>query len=267
MSSEPGVIRVRNTKCPFGDQVRKSPELCKMTSSVFGGIAARNFGYAKVVLDKRIAIGDECCQVSIYVDESAALEFDGDEYHNYKGEARATSSSFEVSERIAKKMDRMWLESVKNDSAVGRRPLLVSTSPAMREALATVDVIGQTTASVLITGETGVGKEVIARAIHAVSKCWNKGFEAVNCGAIPEGLVESILFGHERGAFTGAYEVHHGLFERADGGTLFLDEVDSLPLLAQVRLLRVLQEGNTCALAASKPCSAMPVLLPRRASH
>ncbi|MDE2090224.1 MAG: sigma-54-dependent Fis family transcriptional regulator, partial [Gammaproteobacteria bacterium] len=98
-----------------------------------------------------------------------------------------------------------------------------------------------THAAVLITGETGVGKEVIARAIHAMSPRWNKKFIAVNCGAIPEGLIESHLFGHERGAFTNAYEVHHGFFERAEGGTLFLDEIDSLPLPAQVRLLRVLE--------------------------
>jgi len=89
-----------------------------------------------------------------------------------------------------------------------------------------------------------VGKEVIARRIHAMSERWNRNFVAVNCGAIPENLVETTLFGHERGAFTGAYEVHHGLFEQAEGGSLFLDEIDSLPLAAQVRLLRVLQGGE-----------------------
>ena len=99
-------------------------------------------------------------------------------------------------------------------------------------------------ATVLVTGETGVGKEVVARALHALSERWNKSFVAVNCGAIPETLIETTLFGHEKGAFTGAYEVHHGLFHRAEGGTLFLDEVNSLSAATQVKLLRVLQEGE-----------------------
>jgi len=114
----------------------------------------------------------------------------------------------------------------------------------MLKVLETVAVAAPTTATVLITGETGVGKEVVARRIHALSERWNKSFVAVNCGAIPESLVETVLFGHERGAFTGAYEVHHGLFERAEGGSLFLDEIDSLPLATQARLLRVLQNGE-----------------------
>jgi transcriptional regulator with PAS, ATPase and Fis domain len=114
----------------------------------------------------------------------------------------------------------------------------------MLNALEIVKVVAPTTATVLITGETGVGKEVIARRIHALSERWNRNFVAVNCGAIPENLVETTLFGHERGAFTGAYEVHHGLFEQAEGGSLFLDEIDSLPLAAQARLLRVLQGGE-----------------------
>ena len=114
----------------------------------------------------------------------------------------------------------------------------------MPDALQTIKVVAPTRATVLITGETGVGKEVIARRIHALSERWNKNFVAVNCGAIPENLVETTLFGHERGAFTGAYEVHHGLFEQAEGGSLFLDEIDSLPLSTQARLLRVLQGGE-----------------------
>jgi DNA-binding NtrC family response regulator len=95
-----------------------------------------------------------------------------------------------------------------------------------------------------VTGETGVGKEVIARAIHALSDRADRDLLAVNCGAILETLIESALFGHEKGAFTDAYNVHHGFFERADRGTLFLDEIDCLPLSAQARLLRVLQEGD-----------------------
>ncbi|WP_296700639.1 sigma-54 interaction domain-containing protein [Thiocapsa sp. UBA6158] len=96
----------------------------------------------------------------------------------------------------------------------------------------------------MITGETGCGKELVARALHGLSARRDKPMVTVNCGAIPENLVETALFGHEKGAFTGAYEVHHGYFERAEKGTLFLDEIDSLPLSAQAKLLRVIQEGE-----------------------
>src|SRR5438309_886990 len=97
---------------------------------------------------------------------------------------------------------------------------------------------------ILITGESGVGKEVIARAVHGSSERAGKPFVAVNCGAIPENLVESILFGHEKGSFTGAHEKHLGKFQEANGGTLFLDEVGELPLDIQVKLLRALQESE-----------------------
>jgi DNA-binding NtrC family response regulator len=106
---------------------------------------------------------------------------------------------------------------------------------------------------VLIEGESGVGKELIARAIHGSSERRSKPFITVNCGAIPDNLVESILFGHEKGAFTGATERHTGKFVEASGGTLFLDEVSELPLAAQVKLLRALQEGEVEAVGGRKP--------------
>ena len=105
----------------------------------------------------------------------------------------------------------------------------------------------------LITGESGVGKEVIARALHGASDRAGKPFIAVNCGALPANLVESILFGHEKGAFTGAHEKHAGKFVEANGGTLFLDEIGELPLDMQVKLLRALQEGEVDPVGGKRP--------------
>jgi len=121
---------------------------------------------------------------------------------------------------------------------------VISRSPAMQPALRAVEKAAASVIPVLIEGESGVGKELIARAIHGSGARRAKPFVAVNCGALPETLVESILFGHEKGAFTGATEKHTGKFVEADGGTLFLDEVGELPLPAQVKLLRALQEGE-----------------------
>jgi transcriptional regulator with GAF, ATPase, and Fis domain len=122
--------------------------------------------------------------------------------------------------------------------------LVVAVSPAMRRVVhEIVPLVAARDTTVLVRGETGTGKEVVARRIHALSRRSARPFLAVNCGALPEGLVESALFGHERGAFTGAVGRHRGVFERAHGGTLLLDEVGELPKPAQAKLLRVLQEG------------------------
>jgi DNA-binding NtrC family response regulator len=130
---------------------------------------------------------------------------------------------------------------------------LIASAPAM----ATVVRLGQRGAAsnipILLLGESGVGKEVIARAIQSSSERRGKPFVAVNCGAIPENLVESILFGHEKGSFTGAHEKHAGKFVEASGGTLFLDEVGELPLDIQVKLLRALQEGEVDPVGARRP--------------
>jgi len=119
---------------------------------------------------------------------------------------------------------------------------LIGRSPAMQTAYKQVGRVAGTDATVLLLGETGTGKELIARAVYQHSKRADKPFLAINCGAIPENLIESELFGHERGAFTGADQKRIGKFEQCHGGTLFLDEVGELPPLAQVKLLRVLQE-------------------------
>src|SRR6195256_5152135 len=121
---------------------------------------------------------------------------------------------------------------------------IVTRSARMLTVLRTAEKAAASSIAVLIEGESGVGKELIARAIHGSGERRAKPFVTVNCGAIPENLVESALFGHEKGAFTGAAERHAGKFVDASGGTLFLDEIGELPLAAQVKLLRVLQEGE-----------------------
>jgi len=130
---------------------------------------------------------------------------------------------------------------------------IVTRSTRMREVLRAAEKTAASAIPVLIEGESGVGKELIARAIHGSGERRAKPFIAVNCGAIPENLVESVLFGHEKGAFTGATERHLGKFVEASGGTLFLDEVGELPLPAQVKLLRALQENQVEPVGARKP--------------
>ena len=112
--------------------------------------------------------------------------------------------------------------------------------------------VAPTEISVLVTGESGVGKEVFPRIIHQLSKRKHGKYIAVNCGAIPEGTIDSELFGHEKGAFTGATQNRSGYFEEANGGTIFLDEVGELPAATQVRLLRVLENGEFLRVGSSK---------------
>jgi DNA-binding NtrC family response regulator len=130
---------------------------------------------------------------------------------------------------------------------------IITRSPRMLAVLRVAEKAAASAIPVLIEGESGAGKELIARAIHGSSERRAKPFLAVNCGAIPDNLVESLLFGHEKGAFTGATERHSGKFLEASGGTLFLDEVGELPLPAQVKLLRAIQEGEVEPVGARKP--------------
>ena len=130
---------------------------------------------------------------------------------------------------------------------------IITKSPAMQAVLRIAEKAAGSNIPVLISGESGVGKELIARAIHGSGERRSKPFVAVNCGAMPENLIESILFGHEKGSFTGATERHVGKFVEASGGTLFLDEVGELPLAAQVKLLRAIQEGEVEPVGARRP--------------
>ncbi len=130
---------------------------------------------------------------------------------------------------------------------------MIASAPAMRQVIRLAERAAASDIPVLILGESGVGKEVVARCIQGASNRAGKPFVTVNCGAIPENLVESILFGHEKGAFTGAVAKSPGKFVEADGGTLFLDEVGELPLDTQVKLLRALQEGEVDAVGSRRP--------------
>lgn len=131
-------------------------------------------------------------------------------------------------------------------------PELVGGSRKMAELLQMIELVAPTGSTVLLTGETGTGKEVVARRIHFCSERPGGPFVSVNCAALPEGLIESELFGYERGAFTGAAGARPGYFEEANGGTLFLDEVAELPLVLQPKLLRALQEREVRRLGASR---------------
>src|SRR5579863_4720660 len=130
---------------------------------------------------------------------------------------------------------------------------IITKSAAVHAVLRMAEKAAASTIPVFISGESGVGKELIARAIHGSGERRAKPFVAVNCGAMPENLIESILFGHEKGSFTGATERHIGKFVEASGGTLFLDEVGELPQAAQVKLLRAIQEGEVEPVGARKP--------------
>ena len=121
---------------------------------------------------------------------------------------------------------------------------IIGTSAAIKHVVDQVRLVARTEASVLIQGESGVGKELVAQAIHGLGDRRHKPLIVVNCGAIPEGLIESELFGTEKGAYTGASEKRAGYFEAADGSSIFLDEIGEMPASAQVRLLRVLESGE-----------------------
>ncbi len=154
-----------------------------------------------------------------------------------------------LSARVAQLLDRRPLVGGDQGTLSG----IVGRTPVMRDLFTAIRKVAPTEATVLITGETGTGKELVAQALHALSPRHASPFIAVNCGAFAEGLLESELFGHVKGAFTGAVRDRAGVFESANGGTIFLDEVGELSATAQQRLLRVLQEREVTKVGASHP--------------
>ena len=239
-------LRLTMPHCPFADWSRQSQHVCHFVFSLAGHIAARHFGYAKVCFPTCPKPLDGACDVSICTDVAQAGQGDGYEYWPREKIATQRAAGGEVWPLEAKagvtvKEPALPTETV----SLGESGLtIVIRSRAMHRVLQAIKTIAPTSATVLITGETGVGKELVARAVHALSNRSDRPFIAMNCGAIPETLIESTLFGHERGAFTGAHQACPGVFERAQDGTLFLDEIDSLSPAGQQRLLRVLQEGD-----------------------
>ncbi|MBS1934916.1 MAG: sigma-54-dependent Fis family transcriptional regulator, partial [Bacteroidetes bacterium] len=140
----------------------------------------------------------------------------------------------------------MEIQSIKNRFGI------IGNSPALNYALQVAVQVANTDLNVLIFGESGVGKEVFSQIIHSLSSRKHNPFIAVNCGAIPEGTIDSELFGHEKGSFTGAVDSRKGYFETVNGGTIFLDEIGELPLGTQARLLRVLEAGEFIRVGSSK---------------
>src|SRR3954466_10960047 len=140
----------------------------------------------------------------------------------------------------------MDLQSIKNRFGI------IGNSPALNHALNVAVQVANTDLSVLIVGESGVGKEAFSHIIHSLSARKHNPFIAVNCGAIPEGTIDSELFGHEKGSFTGAVDSRKGYFETVNGGTIFLDEIGEMPLGTQARLLRVLESGEFIRVGSSK---------------
>jgi two-component system response regulator GlrR len=165
--------------------------------------------------------------------------------------------SQDLLQKVAGALEMSGGEAAGSDTTAGEwRAGIITRSPRMENVLRQAKLVADSDASVLIFGESGTGKELLARAIHQASKRKDKAFVAVNCGAIPADLLESELFGHARGAFTGAVQAHKGLFQAADAGTLFLDEIGDMPLPLQVKLLRVLQEGEVRPVGSTQ---AIPV--------
>jgi sigma-54-specific transcriptional regulator len=171
--------------------------------------------------------------------------------HNFSAEFARSANLAKGDEEAAKPL--IAFRDAEQLSLMIRATAFVFADPHSRALHDVIERVAPSEATVLITGETGTGKELVARHVHGLSTRRDKGFIAINCGAFSETLIESELFGYERGAYTGALQGKAGWFETANGGTLFLDEIGDLPLAMQVKLLRVLQEREVVRLGARKP--------------
>ena len=226
-------IRFVTRNCPYYDSESQDSQACNLVHNVIGSIGARNFDYTKVEFHREGEAIENICEQWICLDPSHAAHQPGIEYLRE-----------DISPHVLSPVNCLSLPPTNLTLGIEPQPIIVGKSQQMHHILSVLNTVAPTAATVLITGETGTGKECVARALHGLSDRARGEFVGVNCGAIPENLIESALFGHERGAFTSAHAKHIGYFERANGGTLFLDEVDSLSPEAQVRLLRILQEGQ-----------------------
>jgi DNA-binding NtrC family response regulator len=191
--------------------------------------------------------------MTAYADIEGAMNAVGEGAYDYLAKPiEPTELKRMVGEAIAR---RKLAQGSSNEASKSPAPpvaQIVGTTPAMLSVYKTVAHVAPTTATVLIVGESGTGKELVAKAIHAKSPRATKPFVAINCGALPESILESELFGHERGSFTGASAQKRGLFEEAKGGTLFLDEIGEISPKMQVQLLRVLQEAEIRRVGAAE---------------
>ena len=183
--------------------------------------------------------------MTAYADIDGAMNAVGEGAYDYLGKPiEPTELKRMVSEAIARRKIAQSAEPTTAPREAASTTQIVGSTPSMLAVYKTVAQVAPTTATVLIVGESGTGKELVARAIAAKSPRSNKPFVAINCGALPESILESELFGHERGSFTGASATKRGVFEEAKGGTLFLDEIGEISPKMQVQLLRVLQEAE-----------------------
>ena len=173
-----------------------------------------------------------------------------------ENQKRAEARLTQALEEIQKLQEQLSKENIVLREEVDRTSMfeeIVGASPALKAVLARIDKVAPTDSIVFITGETGTGKELVARAIHKRSPRASRAFVSVNCAAIPAPLIASELFGHEKGAFTGAHQRRLGRFELAEGGTIFLDEIGELPMETQIALLRVLQDQKFERLGGNQP--------------
>ena len=199
-------------------------------------LCGRECALRKTLENGQPVIGKNCYFIDIE-GEQIPISLSTAVFKNSKGEIIGGAETFR---------DLSELEALKKQmpAADYRAGDLSSRSPAMQPVLNMVEMVAPTDSTVLIYGETGTGKELTARAVHDLSERRDEPFVAINCAALPENLLESTLFGHKKGAFTGAMEDHEGVFARTGKGSLFLDEIGDISLALQVRLLRVLQEGE-----------------------